>query len=310
MALREIKSKIKAIGKTRQVTRAMEAVSAAKMRKSQERALAARPYAVTAFRILQRVAGTFKTGSSLFSDRAGEKKPLIVLVTADRGLAGALNSSVIKTVLAFMKQSNISKEQASFITVGKKGFEYFSKRGYTIIKNIEKIGDAPSAAAIEEVTREAYARFEGGEVSDVYVAYSNFVSTFFQGPKLHKALPLSFDDVKEMIDGIVPVRGKYSELFKNDPAENRADAVLYNFEPSAEEIAGTLVLDLFTVVVYHAVLEARASEFSARMVAMRSASDKALEKGKMLSLEYNKARQSNITREVSEIVGGVEALAV
>lgn len=310
MALREIKNKIKAVGKTRQVTRAMEAVSAAKMRKSQERALSARPYAVSAFRVLKRVSSTLKTSAALFKARTGERKLLVVLVTADRGLAGALNSSVIKAVLAFVKQAGVSKERVAFITVGKKGFEYFSKRGYTIVKNVEKIGDAPGVPSIEEIAREAYARFESGEASEVYVAYSNFVSTFFQGPKLHKALPLSFEDSKEMIEGIVPVRGKYSELYKNEPAEEKANSTLYNFEPSPEEIVSALVFDLFTVVVYHAVLESRASEFSARMVAMRSASDKALEMGKALSLQYNKARQSTITREVSEIVGGVEALAV
>lgn len=309
MSLREIKGKIRAVAKTRQVTRAMEAVSAAKMRKSQERALSARPYAISALRLLRRVSGSAEARENSLMAERGMSKVLIVLITSDRGLAGALNSSVIKKTLSFMREKNLTKENVAFAAIGKKGYEYFSKRGYTIAREFQKLGDAPAISIIEEVSKYALDAFKSGEYSHVYVAYSNFISTFAQEPKLHQALPLRFAEVSEVIQGITPVRGKYSELFKEESEKTENGAISYLFEPSPEVIFEGLVFDLFTVFVYHGLLEAKASEFSARMVAMRSASDKALEMGNALTLSYNKARQSNITREVSEIVGGVEAMA-
>ncbi len=305
--LREIKGKIRAVGKTRQVTRAMEAVSAAKMRKAQERAISARPYAVSAFRILRNLSQSIEKSKSPFMEKRPLIKPLIILVTSDRGLAGSLNASVLKKVSAFIKEHQFSKQDVGFATIGKKGYEYFEKRGFTIVSHREKFADAPTLEAIEDIAQLSFELFEKGDYSHVYVAYSNFISTFFQEPKLHEVLPLTFPNVDAMIQGITPAKGKYSELFTKEEA--REGAVAYTYEPSIDEVLRSSIMSLTVATIFHAVFEAKASEYSARMVAMRSASDKALEMGQSLTLEYNKARQSTITREVSEIVGGVEALA-
>lgn len=307
MQLREIKGKIKAVSKTRQVTRAMEAVAAAKMRKSQERALFARPYALSAVRLLRRLSGGGTAKINVLFQKRPLQNILVVLITSDRGLAGSLNASVIKKTAAFIRENNLSKESVSFVCIGKKGYEYFEKRGYSISRYFEKVEDAPDLSLIEELSRYVFEIFGQGGKNHVFVAYSNFISTFAQEPKLHQVLPLSPSDIEEIVSGIVPVRGKYAHLYANEK-ESVEKETAYLFEPSEEEILKGLIFNLITVIFYHGILEARASEFSARMVAMRSASDKALEMGKALSLEYNKARQSAITREVSEIVSGVEAL--
>ncbi len=297
------------MAKTRQVTRAMEAVSASKMRKSQEKAIAGRPYAISAFRILRGLSKNLNTRESFFVKEREMKKVLVILITSDRGFAGGLNSSVIKKTLAFMSDKNIPKEDVSFICVGKKGYDFFSKRGYSISENFEKSEDALPISEVEEISSRAVDFYKYGDFTHVFVAYSNFVSTFIQEPLLHQALPLREEEISQMIKSIRPARGKYSEMFKDEKSSDENSFADYLFEPSAELVFERLVFDLIAVLVFQSFVEGKASEFSARMVAMRSASEKALEMGNALSLSYNKARQSVITREVSEIVGGVEALA-
>ena len=307
--LREIKGKIKGVAKTRQVTRAMEAVSASKMRKSQEKAIAGRPYAISAFRILRGLSKNLNTRESFFVKEREMKKVLVILITSDRGFAGGLNSSVIKKTLAFMSDKKIAKEDVSFICVGKKGYDFFSKRGYSISENFEKFEDALPISEVEEISSRAVDLYKEGDFTHVFVAYSNFVSTFTQEPLLNQALPLRQEEIARIIESIRPARGKYSEMFKDEKSSDENSFADYLFEPSAELVFERLVFDLIAVLVFQSFVEGKASEFSARMVAMRSASEKALEMGNALSLSYNKARQSVITREVSEIVGGVEALA-
>ena len=308
-SLREIKGKIRGVAKTRQVTRAMEAVSASKMRKSQEKAIAGRPYAISAFRILRGLSKNFNTKESFFVKEREMKKVLVILITSDRGFAGGLNSSVIKKTLAFMSDKKLGKDEVSFVCVGKKGNDFFSKRGYSISQNFEKFEDALPIAEVEEISALGVNLYKEGSFDHVFVAYSNFISTFAQEPLFHQALPLREVEISQIIKTIAPTRGKYSEIFKNDDIENEKVFSDYLFEPSAESVFEQLVFDLIKVLVFQSFMEGKASEFSARMVAMRSASDKALEMGNALTLSYNKARQSVITREVSEIVGGVEALA-
>ena len=307
--LREIKGKIKGVAKTRQVTRAMEAVSASKMRKSQEKAIAGRPYAISAFRILHGLSKNLNTRESFFVKERPTKKVLIILITSDRGFAGGLNSAVIKKTSTFMSDKKIAKEDVSFICVGKKGYDFFSKRGYAINENFEKSEDVLPISEVEEISARAVNLYKEGIFDHVFVAYNNFISTFSQEPLLHQALPLREAEIGQIIKYIAPTRGKYSEIFKSHDVLEEKVFSDYLFEPSAESVFERLIFDLISVLIFQSFMEGKASEFSARMVAMRSASDKALEMGNALTLSYNKARQSVITREVSEIVGGVEALA-
>ncbi|MCE9644257.1 ATP synthase F1 subunit gamma [Candidatus Parcubacteria bacterium] len=304
-SLKAIKGKIRAVDKTRQVTRAMEAVSAVKMRKSQERALRARAYSVSALRILKRLSGTMESREHPLVKKKAQGKFLFIVVTSDRGLAGALNSSLLKAAAAYLAEKGITKEETEIIAIGRKGFEYFERRGYSILEHFDKTGDMPELSVLEEVGRRAIESYLSRGFNRVAVAYTNFRSTFSQEPVVRDLLPLDSLALGTIVEGILPDKGKYSDMFgRIDTAGEE-----YNFEPSPEKVLAELLPSLIALFLYHALLEARASEFSARMVAMRNAQDKAREVSRALNLHYNQARQSGITREVSEIIGGMETLA-
>lgn len=302
MALKDIKTKIKATERMHKVTRAMEAVSAVKMRKTQAAALSGRAYARAAMAVLSRLAGTSHVKEHpLGMNREGKSLALIV-ITSDKGLAGALNSGVLKRAVEALEGR--AKEDVTIFAYGKKGYEYFSRRGYTVARSIENKQDDVSIATMEDVVAELTAGFLAGKYAKVSVVYSNFKSTFEQIPTLRRLLPLSLPALEEIVAGIVPAKGRWSdEVSRVTPSE-------YEVEPSSEEVLSLLIPKLVAVALYHMLLEAKASEHSARMVAMKNASDKSKEVTRDLNRVYNKARQAAITREVSEIVGGREALSV
>ena len=312
MALKTIENKIKAVKKTRQVTKAMEAVSAVKMRKSQEKALLARPYAFGALSILEKITNRhpeWPVEHLVFRERE-MNTVLIVLITSDRGLAGILNTAVIRAAEALIRKHNLSNKNCAFITIGRKGYEYFTRRGYYILKNISyaELTNKETELGLEQDMLDS---FVGGAYSHVYIGYSNFRSTFFQEPVLQQVLPLSVSALQKVVSGITPEKGKYAEFFKaqGSNGEKKISVAPYTYEPSEEEVFNSLIPSLLRIFVQQGLFEAEASEHSARMVAMKSAGDKADEMSKALTLSFNKARQSAITREVSEIIGGREALA-
>ena len=301
MALKDIKSKIKATERTHKVTRAMEAVSAVKMRKTQESALAGRPYARAALAILARLSGSADIARHPLAEVREVKKVALVILTSDKGLAGALNSGVIKAAA-----EAVAAYPASAVTVyayGKKGEEYFRRRDYRIARAYENKKDNVEISVMEELAADLSREFAAGTYDEVLVAYSNFKSTFEQLPAVRRLLPLSLSGVEQLVKDIIPVKGKWSELAAiESPAA-------YSVEPEGAEVLEYLVPRLVAVSLYHFLLEAKASEHSARMVAMKNASDKSEEVAHDLTRLFNKIRQAGITREVSEIVGGREALA-
>ncbi|MBI5405421.1 ATP synthase F1 subunit gamma [Candidatus Kaiserbacteria bacterium] len=301
MALKDIKSKIKATERTHKVTRAMEAVSAVKMRKTQSTALAGRPYARAALAILARLSGSADLSYQPLMKVRPSSKVALVILTSDKGLAGALNSGVIKAAA-----EAITPYPASAVTMyayGKKGEEYFARRGYVIRRTYENKKDSVELSVIEELAADISDEFVRASYDEVLVAYSNFKSTFEQIPSVRRLLPLSLAGIEQLVKDIVPVKGKWSEL-----AALEAPAS-YSVEPDDAEVLEYLVPRLVAVSLYHFLLEAKASEHSARMVAMKNASDKSREVAHELTRLFNKIRQAGITREVSEIVGGREALA-
>lgn len=301
MALKDIKTKIKATERTHKVTRAMEAVSAVKMRKTQQAALAGRPYARAALSILARLSGTTDLSQHALLKIRPVTKIALVILTSDKGLAGALNSSVIKAA-----EDRVSAYPVSAVTVyayGKKGEEYFARRGYRVARAFENKKDAIELSVMEELSTELSRAFIEESYDEVVVAYSNFKSTFEQMPSVRRLLPLALSDIEQLVKDIVPVKGKWSEL---KPIESPA---AYAVEPDDREVLGYLVPRLVSVSLYHLFLEAKASEHSARMVAMKNASDKSKEVVHDLTRLFNKIRQAAITREVSEIISGREALA-
>ncbi len=288
--------------KSRQVTKAMEAVSAAKMRKAQLRALQGRPYAKAAVSILKRVATTPDLLRHPLAASREIRHALYIVITSDKGLAGALNSAVLRAVWSDIETSGLSRGAVSVIAVGRKANDFFTARGISV-DVFHPHTDEITSELITALVHEAADRFKGGAVDSVKIAYQNFISTFEQRPMLHTMFPLSLSDLQKLVHDIVPARGKFSDT----PIE--ANGVFYNIEPSEGEVLNHVLPKLAAIFVYHALLESQASEHSARMVAMKSASDKADELKKSYTLEFNKIRQSVITREVSEITGGMEALA-
>lgn len=306
MALKDIKTKIQATLRTHKVTRAMEAVSAVKMRKTQSSALAGRPYARAALSVLTRVAGTEELKRHPLAKHREGNKIALVIITSDKGLAGALNSGVIKMAeraLLLQGYEGRPREDVLIFAYGRKGEEFFRRRGYTIAQSFENKGDDVSLHYMEVLAKELTEGFLRGDYDKVVTVYSNFKSTFEQTPTTRRLLPLSLSALTEIVEGIVPNRGKWSNL------QTTEAPAAYSVEPDGAEVLDRLVPRLVAVALYNMLLEAKASEHSARMVAMKSASDKSKDVAHDLQRLYNKIRQAGITREVSEIVGGREALA-
>lgn len=302
MALKDIKLKIQSVKKTSTVTRAMEAVSAVKMRKAQERALGGRAYAAAALTILERISGSQDLQQQpLMQKREG--KTAIVLITSDKGLAGALNSNVIRAAEREIESRNLSKDDIIMLAIGRRGGDYFLNRGYAVREKIENISDDISEKDMYMVTDRLIAMHEAGEIGSALVIYMNFLSTFEQKPVVRQVLPITSDLIHEMVEGIVPVKGKYAGI-----GQGEFRPATYTIEPDAESIVKVLMPRLLNIAVYHALLEGKASEHSARMVAMKSATDKAKDMAKLLTRKFNKVRQAAITREVSEITSGIEAM--
>lgn len=302
MALKDIKTKIKATERMHKVTRAMEAVSAVKMRKTQAAALEGRAYARAALSLLTRLAGTRHVKEHpLGQEREGNKLALVV-ITSDKGLAGALNSGVLKRAVEAIEDRAV--EDVTIYAYGKKGQEFFSRRGYTVARAIENKQDEIPLAVMEDLVTEITEGFLARKHDKVVAVYSNFKSTFEQIPTMRRLLPLSLPALADIVGGIVPAKGKWSS---EEPIVAPAS---YEVEPSDGEVLGILIPKLVAIALYHMLLESKASEHSARMVAMKNASDKSKDVVRDLTRQFNKVRQAAITREVSEIVSGREALSV
>lgn len=301
MALKDIKNKIRSVNKTRKVTKAMEAVSAVKMRKSQERALAGRPYARAALTILKHVSGSLDAVNHPLVNKRDVKNVCLIVVTSDKGLAGALNSALLKETHKLIAEKGWDKANLKLVTIGKKGYEHFSNRDFDIYANYPAPSDADDLDTIEGTVKEIVGGYLDETFDECHILYTNFKSTFEANPVARKLLPSSFDAIEETIKGITPEKGKFAEEVAPEK-----EVATYTVEPNPESVFSILIPKLVQIEIYHGLLEASASEHSSRMVAMKNASDKAGEISRDLNLKYNKARQAIITREVSEIVGGME----
>ena len=302
-SLKNIKLKIISYKKTGTVTHAMEAVSAVKMRKSQERALAGRSYAAAALSVLKRLAGTADAERhALVREQLG--KTCFVVITSDKGLAGSLNSAVIRRVEDEIRSRALPKNDIVIIAVGRRGGDYFTSRGYDVRVKHENVGDGVSESDIRMVTDNILAWHAAGEIGACVIAYQNFLSTFEQEAGVRQIVPITQEMITDMVKHIRPVKGKYAPA----AAEEDKGPEVYTIEPDADEVLSVLLPKLLNTAIFHAFLEAKASEHSARMVAMKNATDKAKEMAGDLTRVFNKVRQATITREVSEITSGIEAM--
>jgi F-type H+-transporting ATPase subunit gamma len=285
---REIRRRIRSVKSIAQVTKAMEAVSAAKMRKAQTQVLSTRPYSRQAQEVLSYIARLPNVDSALsplLRERQSVKRVGLLLITADRGLAGGLNANIIREGYRFMRAQRARGASVEVITVGKKGRDWLLRYDPVVIAEFTGFPDNPSSMHISPVTRLLVDRFTSGHFDEVYVAYTAFENTIRQRPQVDRLLPVKKPD---------------------DAATNMAAE--YIFEPSPEAVLNQVLYGFVEVQVLQAVFEAIASEHSARMVAMRSATDAAGELIDTLTLVYNKARQEGITSELMDIIGGSAAL--
>lgn len=299
MALKQIKNKIVATKKTGQVTKAMESVSAVKMRKSQERAFLGRPYVHAALKIMSRLSHTAQGVSHPLTTARPAGATLLVIVTSDKGLAGSVNSAVLKQAEKIFN----STEAVDVIAIGRKALEFSEREKKTVVASYTNVSDNVTIADVEDMTKKIIEAFSDTRYQKVTAVYQNFVSTFEQTPVVRQILPIAVDDINDMMRGIKPKTGKYS-----DERLAQEASVQHKIEPSVEEVLHILIPQLVEIVLYHALLESKASEHSARMVAMKNATDKSKEVVKALTIKFNNKRQAAITAEVSEITAGVESM--
>ncbi|KKU93892.1 MAG: ATP synthase gamma chain [Candidatus Jorgensenbacteria bacterium GW2011_GWA1_48_13] len=303
---RVIKKRIRSTKNISQITKAMEAVSAVKMRKSQEVALRSRPYALAALEILSNLSGKV-TQADFFSpllEKREVRKICLLTVTSDKGLCGAFNGNVLRKAVDLVGNFKVPVE---FIAVGKKGADFLKKRNFKLYKEITGAGDFGATEETKFLADLLGEVYESGRYDEIYAVYTNFLSVMKQEVVVDKILPFSAESIKKRIDEIIPRRGKYAGAPKVLGGSGTGFGE-YLFEPSPEAVLNRLLPMFLEIQVYHVILEANASEHSARMVAMKNAGDNAEDLISALTLSYNKARQAQITKELTEITAGVSAL--
>lgn len=287
--IREIKRRIRSITNTSKVTHAMELVAAAKMKKSQEKALASRPYTNTLHEIISelRPKSHRKTHRLLLTPKADTQ--LVIILTSDRGLVGGLNLNIFRQVLKDLAPKQPGSQKTKFVTVGKKARTFAAKSGFEVTASFGS-EDQPFLDLARTLTKISVDSFVAEEINSVYLVYPHFESTIKQQATTLKLLPL---DLKEELPSSTEVAGLPTDIL---------------FEPTADEILESILPHLVLTRVYQALLEAKASEHSARMVAMKNATDAASDLVDDLTLAYNQARQEAITKEILDMVTAQSAL--
>lgn len=293
-SLRDIKRRIAGVKNISQVTRAMQMIAAAKMRRAQDQVRSSRPYADKAWEVLTHLSqqpGSKDQLHPLLVQRP-VKKACIVLINSDRGLAGGYSSNMMRKTAHFIKDYG---KPISLVTVGRKGKTFFRNASSPIIAEFSGMPDKPSVLDVLPIAKIVIDDFLSGEFDEVYLAYTDFINTMSQKPVVKRLLPLLPDNTDE-------------QAVSEHVAKAKVNKNVYIYEPDPEELLN-IVLPRFTELqIYQALLESLASEHSSRMVAMRSATDNANELVADLTLTYNRVRQESITKEMLDIVGGVEAL--
>ena len=285
---KEIRTKIKSVQNTRKITKAMEMVAASKMRKAQERMRMARPYADKIRNIAAHLADANPEFRHPFLVPHTETRAAgLIVVTTDKGLCGGLNTNVLRAVTTKLREFEASKTPVQVTAIGNKGFGFMQRVGAKVVSHVTQLGDKPHLDSLIGPIKVQLDAYSKGEIDVVYLAYTNFINTMKQEPVLEQLLPLTIDRLKE------------------DSHEYTWD---YLYEPDAQTVLEELLHRYIEAIVFQAVAENMASEQSARMVAMKAASDNAKKLIEELQLSYNKARQAAITKELSEIVSGAAAV--
>ena len=285
-----ITTKIKSVQSTRKITKAMEMVSASKMKKAQDRMRATRPYVERTFNIVMHIAkANTEYRHPFLMKREGVKDVGVIAVTSDKGLCGGLNTNVLRLMLAKVRELQGEGRGVLLTAIGNKGFGFMQRVGGNVVSHLTGIGDTPHLERLVGPVKVQIDAYTAGKISTLYIVYTRFINTMKQEPVIEQLLPLPAD-----------------RLQKDDSAARKNWDYLY--EPDARAVLDQLLTRYVEQIIYQSVAENIASEQSARMVAMKSASDNASSVIDDLTLVYNKTRQAAITKELSEIVGGAAAV--
>jgi F-type H+-transporting ATPase subunit gamma len=290
-AAKEIRAKIKSFENTKKITKAMEMVSASKMRKAQDRMRAARPYADKIRNITANLALANPEYKSPYMRKDGTSKVTgFIVVTTDKGLCGGLNTNVLRALTNKLRDAQTGGGSALTVAIGNKGFGFLNRIGAKVLSHAIQLGDAPQLEKLIGPVKVMLDAFVEGKVDAVYLTYTRFINTMKQEPVIEQLLPLS------------------AERLERDAGDKSKYGWDYIYEPDAPAVIDDLMTRYIEALVFQAVAENMASEQSARMVAMKSATDNAGNLINELKLIYNKTRQAAITKELSEIVGGAAAV--
>lgn len=283
---KEIRLTIQSTQKTRKITRAMEMVAASKMRKTQDRMRASKPYATKIYDVVKHIARSSSEYHHSFMKEREVKRVGIIVVTTDRGLCGGLNANLLRDSVRLMHNWHNASQEVELCVIGRKGLAFFNRVGGKIIASADHLGDTPHVSDIIGPVKVMLDAYEEGKIDALHIIYNEFVNTMTQKPLLKQLLPLPKEE-------------------ENTKLDHHWD---YIYEPDAKELLDVLFERYIELQVYQAVVENIACEQAAKMIAMKNATDNAGELIKQFQLAYNKARQAAITQELAEIVGGTAAL--
>jgi F-type H+-transporting ATPase subunit gamma len=285
---KEIRGKIKSVENTKKITKAMEMVAASKMRKAQDRMRAARPYADKVRNVTANLAQANPEYQPAFLQKnTGTGQVGVIVVTTDKGLCGGLNTNILRATTAKLKELEAQGLKAQAVAIGNKGFGFLNRIGAKVVTHVTQLGDKPHLERLIGPVKVLLDQYAEGKLDAVYLCYTRFINTMKQEPVIEQLLPLAADKLQ---------------------ADKDAHAWDYLYEPDAPTVIDELLTRYIEAIVYQAVAENMASEQSARMVAMKAATDNAGNLINELKLEYNKTRQAAITKELSEIVSGAAAV--
>ncbi len=282
--MRDIKRRKESVQSTQQITKAMKLVATVKLQKARGKAESNKPYFNMLYDTICSILAMTKNVDHRYLRDNGCDKKAVIAITSNRGLAGGYNSNIIKLITG----GDFSKEDSYIYAVGKKGIEGLTRKGFNIHKDLSEVINEPLFSDATQMTKELLTQYTQGEIGEIYIAYTNFKNTVTQEPVLRKLLPLSADDFEDReID----------------------DKLLMNFEPTPEDVLDRVIPKYMSNIIFGAFLESVASENGARMQAMDSATSNAEDMIASLSLKYNRARQSAITQELTEIIAGADAIS-
>ncbi|MGS5041943.1 ATP synthase F1 subunit gamma [Staphylococcus saprophyticus] len=285
-SLKEIDTRIKSTKKMKQITKAMNMVSSSKLRRAESNAKQFRPYMEKMQDAITAVAGSDKNSRHPMLQQREVKKSAYLVITSDKGLAGAYNANVLKHLIKDIEEKHASKDDYSIVVLGQTGVDFLKNKGYDIHDSLIDVPDQPSFKEVQAIAKKAIGLYSEGEVDEVKIYFSHFVSVLENTPSTKTVLPLS----------------------PKDSSLGHGQMSSYEFEPDKEAILSVILPQYVESLIYGTILDAKASEHATRMTAMKNASDNASEIIDDLSIQYNRARQAAITQQITEIVGGSVAL--